>query len=271
MRRRGCIARENWPGRSRGRRCSCGGCRRQEIEELAERSLSAALAHAQNRGESEAGSGFGDELTIDKDVSVIWGPRYNLATWLVNPACRAGDASPRDPGQWLYKIFLGPARAPLYLGKVTGDSTSLHERIRKHTTRGTAIPALTAATVAAEITRNKARLRAGDPSARTESQIIDDIIASLGSGAFQISCAEVRRLKSGRRVRAYATDTSLAEKHYHRKNAARINSRDNPRFEEELGSGFSREADGELSQLVGRIVTALGHPRSGKGAVRRTS
>ncbi len=163
MRRRGCIARENWPGRSRGRRCSCGGCRRQEIEELAERSLSAALAHAQNRGESEAGSGFGDELTIDKDVSVIWGPRYNLATWLVNPACRAGDASPRDPGQWLYKIFLGPARAPLYLGKVTGDSTSLHERIRKHTTRGTAIPALTAATVAAEITRNKARLRGRRP------------------------------------------------------------------------------------------------------------
>src|SRR4051812_20473370 len=115
----GCSARENWAPAPFGCGCGCRICRSQ-IDDLADRSLSAALAHAQNRAEAAGLGRFGDELTIDRDISVIWGPRRNLQSWLNNPTGRPGDTLPNRAGQWLYKIFLGSESKPLYLGRVTG-------------------------------------------------------------------------------------------------------------------------------------------------------
>src|SRR5262249_54396926 len=110
-----CFGRENWP-RPPYHRCSCGACRRGAIDDLVDRSLSVALAHAQNRIESEGGR-FGDELTVDKDLSVIWTPRQNLAAWQLAPSGRPGDTPPNRPGQFVYKLFLGSDPRPLYLGR----------------------------------------------------------------------------------------------------------------------------------------------------------
>lgn len=239
-----CAARENWPGAAFRRGCGCSRCRAGRIEDLARNSLSAALAHSQSRAEA---GGWGNELTIDRDVSVIWGPRVNLANWLTNPVVRAGAGSPTRPGQWLYKLFLRGDAKPLYLGRVTQQRT-LARRIRDHVTAGTPLKGLTGAGVWPLITLNKTRLRQRprDPLALNESALIDNIIASLGPAAFQISVAEVRRLapRTGRPGRAFAADTALAEKHYHRRNASRINSRHNDRA----------ERDPTLSRLVDRVT-----------------
>lgn len=229
------------------------------IDRLADRSLSAALASAQNRAEQAQAGGYADELTIDRDISVIWGPRVNLHAWLAHPIGRPGDTPPTRAGQWLYKIFLGSDGKPLYLGRVTGSNTSLLRRIRQHIGRGTPIAGLTAAGVRALIANNKAMLRAGNPGARSESRLIDDILASLGPAAFQISFSEIKRLaRGGKRTRAFGADTALAEKHYHRKRAARITSRDNPRFEEETRRQRPAGIDPLLARLVDRVAAGLG-------------
>jgi hypothetical protein len=228
------------------------------IDRLADRSLSAALAHAQNRAEALEAGGLGDELTIDRDISVVWSPRVNLAKWVGAPTGRPGDTPPNKAGQWLYKFFLGADRKPLYVGRVTGRGTSLVERIQAHRSRGKPISGLTAAGVLPLITANKAKLRAKAPGARSESQLIADILASLPA-SIEFSFAEVKRLdpRTGKPKRAYAADTAFAEKRYHRKGAARINTRDNPRFEEEIEADLLGANDPGLANLVRRVAAAL--------------
>jgi hypothetical protein len=260
---RECVARENWP--SYGGGCPCRRCRERTLDRLADRSLSVALAHAQNRAEAAESGRFGDELTIDKDISVIWSRRANLATWLAAPT-RPGDTPPNRSGQWLYKFFLVGATQPLYIGRVTGRK--LTTRISEHLRKRTPIRGLTFANVGQVITRNKADLRNKVPGAKTSSQMIDEILSSLPHNQFEISFAEVKRLgRGGRPTRAFAADAALAEKHFHRKNAARINTRDDPRFEAANLAGVPGD-DPALARLVRRVAAALAARGSGRSERR---
>ncbi len=252
----GCKRRENWPSPPFARGCMCTRCRRSTIDQLADCSLSAALAHSQNRAEQGSLERLGDELTIDRDISVIWSPRMNLQTWPTwrkAPVGRAGDTPPNRPSQWLYRFFLGSSPKPIYIGRVTGRS--LVARIDEHLRRGRRIANMTPAKVLSAIAANNALLRSGNPLARTEDRMIDAILASLPASAFQFSFAEVKRLARGTsaRRRAFAADTALAEKHYHRRNAAWINRRDNPRFE----ASEPRGDDPALARLVRRVSAAI--------------
>jgi hypothetical protein len=250
----GCTRREDWPSPLFARGCMCTRCRRDTIDQLADRSLSAALAHSQNRVEQGSPERLGDELTIDRDISVIWSPRRNLQTWRKAPVGRPGDTPPNRPSQWLYRFFLGSSPKPVYIGRVTGRS--LVARIDEHLRRGRTIANLTPSKVRSEIAANNALLRSGSPLARTEDRMIDAILASLPASAFQFSFAEVKRLSRGTRARrrAFGADTALAEKHYHRRNAAWINRRDNPRFETASGP---RCDDPSLARLVRRVSAAI--------------
>lgn len=251
-----CRRCENWPPPYR-RRCSCRACRnRHAIDELANRSLNVALAHAQNRFERDWDS-YGTEATIDKDLSVIWGRRQNLQTWRNAPTGRPGDTPPNKSGQFLYKLFLGSDTKPLYLGRVTGRNTSLVTRIGQHVRNGKPISGLTPQGVGSLIAANRALIRANNPAAKSEHQLIDDILASLPPSAFQISFSEVKRIgRSGKRTGARAADTAMVEKRYHRRGASRINSPDNPRFEEAVDFGGSE--DPALVQLVNRVASRIG-------------
>lgn len=259
MMRTACTAREDWPRSPYRRACLCQRCRAGTIERLADQSLSAALAHAQNRGEAEApylGSSAAED-TIDTDISVDWSPPAPLDKWL--------PTAPRRPGQFLYKIFLRGNTKPLYIGRVTGGQTSLHGRITTHIQRGRTTSTLTRQNVYQEIARNKALWRSGAKGAKSESQLFDDILKTLGPAAFDISVAAVKRIGlGGGKSRAYGADTALAEKYYHRRNLAWINTRDNPRFEAEVAAD-SRTDDPALSRLVQRIL-ATSTARSGWAA-----
>ena len=255
---RECVARENWP--SYGGGCPCRRCRERTLDRLADRSLSVALAHAQNRAEAAESGRFGDELTIDKDISVIWSRRANLASW--RSPTRPGSKPPNQPGQWLYKFFLVGARQPLYIGRVTGRK--LTTRIGEHLRKRAPIPGLTLANVGQHITRNKADLRNKVPAAKTSSQMIDKILSSLPHNRFEISFAEVKRLgRGGSPTRAFGADTALAEKHFHRRNAARINTRDDPRFEAANWGDLPGD-DPVLARLVRRVAAGLAAPGSGR-------
>src|SRR5262249_47035013 len=136
-----CTRLENWPAPPFVRGCMCKGCRRSMIDRLADQSLTTALAHAQNRSEGGRFDRYADELTIDRDISVIWSRRMSLPAWRAAPVGRPGDTPPNRSGQWLYKFFLGSSPRPIYLGRVTGRA--LVNRIDEHLRRGRPIPNLT--------------------------------------------------------------------------------------------------------------------------------
>ena len=89
MMRATCTAREDWPRYPYRRACLCQRCRTGTIDRLADQSLSAALAHAQNRGEAPYPEGSATEDTLGGDIPSGRSPRMRLDIWL-----RMGAAQP---------------------------------------------------------------------------------------------------------------------------------------------------------------------------------
>src|SRR5580704_5622032 len=119
---------ENWPSKTHAYGCGCRRCRSGNhlIDRLANRSLSAALRHAQDRYESDFGyeseppagsitlpgtfKGWQKEITLGQ----LFGP---------DPGVPYGSKSPGPgPGQGLlYRIYQDKQR-PLYIGMAYRDS-----------------------------------------------------------------------------------------------------------------------------------------------------
>jgi hypothetical protein len=99
MMRTACTARENWPRSPYRHACLCQHCRSGTIDRLADQSLSAALAHAQNRGEAPHLGSSAPEDRFESDASLSRSPRVRLDIWL-----RIGTARPGGPGRTMRRI-----------------------------------------------------------------------------------------------------------------------------------------------------------------------
>jgi hypothetical protein len=120
---------ENWPDGISGSGCGCARCRDvRRVDRLAKASLSAALAHAQNRVEDEAFEaataagtltlpgrfeGWRGAVTLD----VLFGP---------SPPSLFTQPKPR----LLYRIYIEGRQKPLYIGMAY--SASIRERVTSH-------------------------------------------------------------------------------------------------------------------------------------------
>lgn len=99
MKRTACTARENWPGSPYRRGCLCQRCRTGTIDRLADQSLSAALAHAQNRGEAPYLGSSAAEDTSGSDAPLSCSQRVRVDIWL-----RIGTGRPGWPGRTMRRI-----------------------------------------------------------------------------------------------------------------------------------------------------------------------
>jgi hypothetical protein len=123
------MPRENWPQHTG---CRCGGGSRRErqlVEQLASRSLSVALRHAQNRMESDLGQ---EAATTAGPVTLPgrfsgWKGATELAR-ILGPGPPPPFGTPRQP--FLYRMYEEGRQIPLYIGMVT--KTSIAARVASH-------------------------------------------------------------------------------------------------------------------------------------------
>jgi hypothetical protein len=162
------MALENWPRNDSGR-CDCPRCRQSRvIDRLADRSLSVALRHAQNRTEGELGFEAAQPqgpITLPGKFSG-WREATPLQTVLSRSRPHLFGVT-RVP--LLYRIYEGGKQIPLYIGMVTGSSIAA--RVASHM-RGL-------------LTR--AGTLAGTPAARA--------IAAVSTADFQRSGSEIEKLR----------------------------------------------------------------------------
>src|SRR5688572_18443353 len=123
------MPREDWPQR---KGCGCGGGStrdRQLVEQLANRSLSVALSHAQNRMESD----FGQEAARTPGPVTLpgkfsgWKGATELAR-ILGPSPPPPFGTTRRP--FLYRMYEEGRQIPLYIGMVT--KTSIAARVASH-------------------------------------------------------------------------------------------------------------------------------------------
>lgn len=129
---------ENWPNITRSHGCSCRSCRGRDrlIDRLADRSLSVALRHAQDRSES---SGFAFEAATPAGTVTLpgtfsgWRGAITLGE-LFGPAPplpfqTRGKPGPNGPGR-LYRIYQENKQRPLYIGMAF--EASIQSRVASH-------------------------------------------------------------------------------------------------------------------------------------------
>lgn len=127
---------ENWPGRTCAYGCRCPKCRSQDlrIEQLANRSLSAALRHAQNMERD-----FGDEAATPAGSITLpgmfggWRGAIPLGELFgPNPPLPfRTNSPPPGPGQGLlYRVYQDHKQRPLYIGMAYRDS--IQKRVASH-------------------------------------------------------------------------------------------------------------------------------------------
>ena len=148
---------ENWPNGTSGSGCGCARCRGdRRIDRLADASLSAALAHAQNRAESE-----GFEAATPAGTLTLPG-RFEGWRGAVTLDVLFGSSPPplftQPKPRLLYRIYIEGRQKPLYIGMAY--SASIRERVASHL-RGiitkAGVPAKTAGGQQARSSRRRRR------------------------------------------------------------------------------------------------------------------
>ena len=168
---------ENWPNGTSGSGCGCARCRGdRRIDRLAEASLSAALAHAQNRAESE-----GFEAATPAGTLTLPG-RFEGWRGAVTLDVLFGSSPPplftQPKPRLLYRVYIEGRQKPLYIGMAY--SASIRERVASHL-RGiitkAGVPAKTAAVSKLAVTP-----KAAPGGLASEIQKLRVLAAQLGLG-----------------------------------------------------------------------------------------
>lgn len=228
--------------------CGCGGgcaqCQgrpwegasqagRLPINQLARRSLSTALAHAQH-GRFEA----------EKIIAVSPNLRYSFGrpmALLEVKNAPAGSEYAIQGQPWLYKIY--HRDRPDYAWYL-GQTFNLRRRIREHiNAKGPRIAAALAAhgggdlvtQAARHLDVNRRQRDAATPavrrSLRKEEEVFDDVLRTLGPAMFRIRAAKVEQKWRGQWIKASQAALISAEKDLHSQGVARGNAWSNQRFE----------------------------------------
>ncbi len=183
---------EDWPEPPCAKGCGCRRCGAGDLDRIVGRELSVALRHAQDRF-AEAGAGAEGAGPI-----VRYGRRMPLPDFLAS-----GDGRYKDPGlQWNYRFYLKGDNRPLYVGKAGRVQGGLRGRILRHLREGTRRPGIRTAkdAVDAAIRHRRAPKLPGEG----DSRLLDDIIASLGTGAFDFQAGDVVVRRGGPGAPAFA-------------------------------------------------------------------
>jgi hypothetical protein len=179
---------ENWPNDSPASGCGCARCRDgRSIERLADASLSAALAHAQNRAESDG------EFEAATPAGTLTLPgRFGGWRGAVTLDVLFGSNAPSDftkPKRLLYRIYVEGRQKPLYIGMAY--NSAIRDRVLSH------LRAIITKSGALAKTASVGKLaltpKPAFGSQRSEIQKLRILAAQLGLGArIKVQYAEVK-------------------------------------------------------------------------------
>jgi hypothetical protein len=228
------------------------------VERLSDRSLSAALRHAQDGWEAVPPLGA-EAVTFDAAgvdtlhacLRITWGAPVRVRDYLAAGPSRA------DRGELVYRFWRRGEPQPLYVGRTSG---SMHGRLQAHRSYGAPTSANRAAFLRAVARRDASALisQALNPADPLE---LDRILLQVGRYAANLSFdAPCTMPGAGERgvVAPNPSLTAAVEKLYHAlpkfyRSASQLNPRSQARFEDEVPQedpGGSEPSEAALDRLA---------------------